>query len=604
MRVLKLFVLGIIGMLVGFVPLTEAASSHGTRSWGDNISETFSYTGGIMIGMVNADNQKITFERGLQRMVVDEGGNILSVSIYGTDKIKNKANLITFLSGMGVSSDDLKVSGGDDGAGGVVTSEAGWLSDAAEWLAKGINYSISIDLAAAGGPKVTLSLNGDPQKAYDTVDGEARLVTKWAYNEDGSLANVEMLEMEALSQEQYDELADKTGYEQQGKFYVKEVAVRTEYRAGKSVVAHEIDGMKGSVVTANIRQWTYAKNGGMLTMTDNKTMEMTSYSDGRALNTVTSKDVYVDGELIAAEGSIVREWNYHENGSLDTVGSMDGRGGWTTTAYDKGRSLITVEGRGGNGDSMRATYASILAGKYNAEANAAGVVSISVYVDQLSQALVANVAELTGSELNEVNAAIQAHSGGNGAGLALAISYNNTLTGNSNDGNTTYLSDVDITLCHYGQRVRTLTYDTADPNPLPAAQIAAPSAAAAAAAPASAQSVAPAAAVVSVSAQSVAVAADRATTILDPNATRTPKIIATIQSKAILVVDDSGAKRWYVNVKDEMGKIFKIEVHKSRVHVISHAVGKSLHFNGDYVGSADGSIFWDESLDPAVASKQ
>lgn len=476
-KFLTFILAGMIGLfLVGFSQVAIASFWDLFGDLAEKISATYTYVSGILVSALNENNEITVYDRGMPRATEDENGNILRFWIYGTDDViddddvtekEKMESFRAFLAKYGLSEEDLQATNGDAENPEPETVE--WISDALDWLEGGINHSISIDLTATGGPSVTFSENDKPQEEY-ARDGE--LITEWHYNTDGTLDYVDSLEITALTQKQYDELDDdeKEGFTQEGDLWIKKVARRTIYEGGKADKVYELDEMGGTYTEDDlVQEYYYADNGSLIKIYDKKKDETTYYSGGKAQYTLNSEE------------SVVREWNYHENGSLDTVTSMNDQGEWTTTAYENGRALITVEGQDVSGDSMRATYDAILAGTYDLDENSAGVISINLYIDQLAglsetelTELLESVLDETATEVEELVKFLQDEDAkvlsANGASLALTIRYSNTETADTEDGDATYLSEALVTAYHYGQQLVTFRYNHPDPT-LPAAAV-------------------------------------------------------------------------------------------------------------------------------------
>jgi len=428
------------------------------------ISATYTYLSGMLVMQTDKDGNRVFYERGMVRYVLDKNGNLLSFNVFGTDNVTSFDSLCQLISSRtGKSVQDVKkmFEGGDgtDEKGNIVNKREtpNWLNEAISWTA-GVNRSISIDFTAQGGASCTFIENGRPVYAK-AHDGE--LIAQWVYNPDGSLKEVwqlqyqpagnEVPESEAKNQDgslksgyYYDPatgkyynqntLSDKSNLKKivdGGKeYYFKRVWTKTTYVNGRASSVYEI-GDNGATKLVGFME--YASNGDLIAVYDLKNNRKTIYAQGKPQAIVTIKDQEIKSSSTGGQtgqqtsgsttgtqsqtgsqtsqttsqqppssvikaGSIVGFYKYKPNGSLDVACMMDNNGRWTTTAYENGRALITVNGQNTNGDLLRQTYHQILSlaeqaaqGNSNAKIqlqnifknNTLGIIAINIYVDQV-----------------------------------------------------------------------------------------------------------------------------------------------------------------------------------------------------------------------------
>jgi hypothetical protein len=367
--------------------------------------------------------------------------------LYGTDGITDEngiKNLVSKLTGKTGEELDKLFTGIDDNGNQVAKPK--WLQEAIAWLNKGINYSIAIDFTAEGGARCSFSVDG---KDMYTLAHTGEKVAETIYNRDGTIKETMVLQYETCSKdapgaiekwsdttmtvEQYNNLSDdekknyriKDGKVQSVSYYRKvwQVTTFTDGKADK-VYEQTASGERKLIMT-----YEYDKSGNLVASYDVKNNQKTIYSAGKPIITVTTKDknkeeqvdksvatnsdgslksgykkddsgfYYKIGEKIATAGTVVREWRYLANGALDTVASMDNAGRWSLTVFENGRALMTVNGKYGIGNDLRALYHQILTlseraanGNSNAQnqlqnifdKNKYGIIAINLYNDQIS----------------------------------------------------------------------------------------------------------------------------------------------------------------------------------------------------------------------------
>lgn len=366
------------------------------------VSGTYGYANGIMVQKIDANGNKILFDRGQFRAVIDKNGNLLSLAVYGTDNVSSPdvlKKLVSSVTGLtGTDLDNLFKGINDNGESVSVPT---WLGEAVSWLNKGVNYSITIGFSDAGGPSVTFAKDGKEQYAKNFLGVKT---SEWTYNKDGSLAKVSSLSYEHCTKDTPGAI-EKTD-SQGNKYYVKEVYTETIYKNGLASEVYEIskDGTRNLV-----GKYEYNSAGEILSYTDYKNSQKMLYSGGKpfyaislggnievpstinegatevgagealqnnALKSgyfkVTQEDGTVKyyklktgyqydsqtgrvskvGDQIAY-GTVVTIWNYHANGALDTVESRDKAGAWSTTVFDAGRAVAVFNGRYANGGALR-----------------------------------------------------------------------------------------------------------------------------------------------------------------------------------------------------------------------------------------------------------
>jgi hypothetical protein len=177
----------------------------------DFISATYTYLSGMLVMQTDKDGNRVFYERGMVRYVLDKNGNMLSFNVFGTDNVSDFDSLCKLIaSRTGKSVEDVKKSieevkkmfeGGDgtDENENILNKREtpGWLNEALSWTT-GVNRSISIDFAAEGGASCTFIENG--RSVYAKAhDGE--LTTQWVYNPDGSLKEVWQLQYQPAGNE-------------------------------------------------------------------------------------------------------------------------------------------------------------------------------------------------------------------------------------------------------------------------------------------------------------------------------------------------------------------------------------------------------------------
>lgn len=364
------------------------------------VSGTYGYANGVLVQKIDqTTGNKIIFDRGQFRAVVDKNGNVLSLAVYATDNVSSTEDLKKLVSqATGLSGEALdKLFKGIDDNGKEVALPT-WLNEAISWLNKGTGYSINISFGE-GGPSVTFSENGKEVIAKNFL---GKITSQWIYNPDGSLAKVESLTYVHCDKDTRGaiEKTDPSDPKGKKKYYVKEVRNETIYSNGKPVSVYEVgvDGKKTLVGT-----YEYNSAGELLSYTDLKENQKTLYSAGKPFSTISLggnlqspanisgaatevseseaknnglkpeyfkqggkyyklKEGYrydadsgtvfkIEGKILP--GTVVTVWNYKANGALDTVEGRDKSGAWATTVFDAGRAIAVFNGRYSNGDALR-----------------------------------------------------------------------------------------------------------------------------------------------------------------------------------------------------------------------------------------------------------
>lgn len=278
----------------------------------------------------------------------------LSGSDYAMLKDKYNGDLKKFLvEGLGVSEKALKTIATDKNGNieyedsdktKAKLVDAAWLTKASEYLANGINFSVSINLGGSE-PTVTLSEDGKAQSVYGSFKGDAYVTTNYIYEngflketknavlkstttsdgQQGYTLEYNVTVMDKFGRQDYTYATDKDGNKIKFKKQKKEIGDDGKWTGG--YVDTEDDSNDSTLI-----KYKYSNNGSLASSEDFKTGNVTHFVAGQA--------AFITNDA----GKVQTQYKYH-NGILQSVQNFNDSTAVNITVYDDfGRELGTCIG--------------------------------------------------------------------------------------------------------------------------------------------------------------------------------------------------------------------------------------------------------------------
>jgi len=307
------------------------------------ISSVFTYKAGMLLSVIDKDRNITLYDQGRPRMTLSyqakndgsgtgTGYAITSFNVYGTDMddIKKVGGIKNYLKAFGFTDEQLSYTkDGEAGANNSNQLSVAWLKELEDHLAKGVNFSATINVTEGKGASVTLQEDG---KNLKTIAYDGTVTQTFVYNAHGTLDYVESKTYKLKGS-----TTTSNDITKKGEADWEESYSRTYYNVyGQATSVKDADGN----VTAT---YSYAYNGSMISSFDKATGNTTYYSAGKA------------SYVLNSSGAIVQKYQYHTNGSLDGIYSYsyddDGKQVKTEiSAYKFGKFIGTADlsGEGGS----------------------------------------------------------------------------------------------------------------------------------------------------------------------------------------------------------------------------------------------------------------
>ena len=223
-----------------------------------------------------------------------------------------------------------------------------WMGSTLQHLAKGINYSVSIDFSASQGAAVTFNIDG---KARQTFAWDGALTTSYDYTISGTITY------------QLKKGVDLAESLKTGKAQTEDKWQATETVGGVVIGVYEATLKNGSFSitgTTSTMEYKYNKDGTIQSVTNLETNETTHY----VANKVTS----VTGPLKDSKGNtktnsngdpvigVTTTYTYYNNGLINTTTSHGADGSVETTVYLNNKALGTYAGNAAEADAFRSNF--------------------------------------------------------------------------------------------------------------------------------------------------------------------------------------------------------------------------------------------------------